>query len=158
MRTLPIAAALLALAAVLYLARQVPRVVRAAPIQNHPAAAQSASSVSPPITWSHDIAPLAYAHCTTCHHPGGAGPFSLLTYADACRWGPQIATVTQSHFMPPWLPEPGYGNFADVRRLSDRRSGPHPALGPAPACRRAIPPQHPRRRTTTQPGSSASPI
>ncbi|HEY6488304.1 MAG TPA: tetratricopeptide repeat protein [Terracidiphilus sp.] len=116
---MPIAAALLALAAVLYLAHQVPRVVRAAPIQNHPAAAQSASSVSPPITWSHDIAPLAYAHCTTCHHPGGAGPFSLLTYADACRWGPQIATVTQSHFMPPWLPEPGYGNFADVRRLSD---------------------------------------
>jgi len=28
-------------------------------------------------------------------------------------------TVTQSRFMPPWLPEPGYGDFADVRRLSD---------------------------------------
>jgi tetratricopeptide (TPR) repeat protein len=72
------------------------------------------------VTWSRDIAPLAYAHCTTCHHSGGAGPFSLITYADARRWAAQIASATQSHFMPPWLPEPGYGDFADVRRLSDR--------------------------------------
>jgi Flp pilus assembly protein TadD len=79
-----------------------------------PAARPTASE-----TWSHDVAPVLYAHCTTCHHPGGAGPFSLLTYADARRWAPQILKVTQSRFMPPWLPEPGYGDFADVRRLSD---------------------------------------
>ena len=71
-------------------------------------------------TWSHDIAPILYSKCAACHHTGGAGPFSLTTYADARRWAPQIRSVTQSHFMPPWLPEPGYGNFADVRRLSDR--------------------------------------
>jgi len=70
-------------------------------------------------TWSHDVAPVLYQNCTTCHHPGGAGPFSLLTYADARRWAPQILQVTQSRFMPPWLPAPGYGDFADVRRLSD---------------------------------------
>jgi Flp pilus assembly protein TadD/mono/diheme cytochrome c family protein len=70
-------------------------------------------------TWSRDVAPVLYAHCAACHHPGGAGPFSLLTYADARRWGAQILTVTQSRFMPPWLPEPGYGDFADVRRLTD---------------------------------------
>jgi hypothetical protein len=67
----------------------------------------------------HDVASVLYKNCATCHHPGGAGPFSLLTYADARRWGPQLMTVTQSRFMPPWLPEPGYGDFADVRRLSD---------------------------------------
>jgi len=71
-------------------------------------------------TWSHDVAPVLYKNCATCHHPGGAGPFSLLTYADARRWAPQILTVTQSRFMPPWLPDPGYGDFADVRRLSDQ--------------------------------------
>ena len=70
-------------------------------------------------TWSRDVASVLYKNCATCHHPGGAGPFSLLTYADAKRWGPQLRTVTQSRFMPPWLPEPGYGEFADVRRLSD---------------------------------------
>jgi Flp pilus assembly protein TadD len=70
------------------------------------------------VTWSHQIAPLVYSNCTTCHHPGGAGPFSLLSYEDAKRWGPQMAAVTSSRYMPPWLPEQGYGDFADERRLS----------------------------------------
>lgn len=86
-------------------------------------AARTASVIAketPSVTWSHDIAPLVYSHCTTCHHPGGAGPFSLLSYTDARRWARQMLLVTQSHFMPPWLPEPGYGDFADVRRLGDR--------------------------------------
>jgi Flp pilus assembly protein TadD/mono/diheme cytochrome c family protein len=74
---------------------------------------------APAVTWSRQIAPLVYNNCTTCHHPGGAGPFSLLTYQDALRWGPQIATVTSSRYMPPWLPEHGYGDFADERRLSN---------------------------------------
>ncbi len=73
----------------------------------------------PSPTWSRQIAPILYKNCTTCHHPGGAGPFSLLTYDDARRWSAQILTVTQSRYMPPWLPEPGYGDFADSRRLSD---------------------------------------
>ncbi|HEY1809469.1 MAG TPA: tetratricopeptide repeat protein [Acidobacteriaceae bacterium] len=72
-----------------------------------------------PVTWSRQIAPIVYQHCTTCHHPGGGGPFSLLTYQDARRRGPQMVQVTQSRFMPPWLPEPGYGNFIDDRRISD---------------------------------------
>ncbi len=33
-------------------------------------------------------------------------------------WGTQMLRVTQSRYMPPWLPEPGYGDFADNRRLS----------------------------------------
>ena len=53
--------------------------------------------------------------------PGGAGPFSLLTYQDAKRWGTLMATVTTSRYMPPWLPEHGYGDFQDERRLSDEQ-------------------------------------
>jgi Flp pilus assembly protein TadD len=70
-------------------------------------------------TWARDVAPILYQNCTTCHHPGGAGPFSLATYADARRWGSQVVTVTQSRYMPPWLPEPDHGDFADNRRLPD---------------------------------------
>src|ERR1700761_5086350 len=70
-----------------------------------------------PVTFSRQIAPILYKQCSSCHHPGGSGPFSLLSYADAKRWGTQIKTVTQSRYMPPWLPEPGFGNFADSRRL-----------------------------------------
>jgi len=72
-----------------------------------------------PVAWAGQIAPLLYKTCVTCHHAGGAGPFSLVGYAAARRWGPQILRVTQSRFMPPWLPEPGHGDFADDRRLSD---------------------------------------
>jgi Flp pilus assembly protein TadD/mono/diheme cytochrome c family protein len=84
-------------------------------VKEHVAAAQSS------VTWSGEIAPLVYGNCTTCHHPGGAGPFSLLTYPDARRRGPQMASVTSSRYMPPWLPEPGYGDFADERRLSSEQ-------------------------------------
>jgi Flp pilus assembly protein TadD len=72
-----------------------------------------------PVTYTRQVAPILYRNCTTCHHPGGAGPFSLMTYMDARRWGSQVLRVTQSRYMPPWLPEPGYGDFADNRRLSE---------------------------------------
>ena len=81
---------------------------------------QIPAPASSPVTWSKNIAPILYKNCTTCHHPGGAGPFSLLTYRDAARWAPQIANVTQSHYMPPWLPEHGYGDFKDELRLSEQ--------------------------------------
>src|SRR5580700_11672955 len=31
----------------------------------------------------------------------------------------QIAVVTKSRYMPPWLPQPGYGDFEDEHRLTD---------------------------------------
>ena len=82
---------------------------------------RSPASEVPEVTWSQHIAPLVYNHCTTCHHPGGAGPFSLLTYQDARRWGGLMASVTTSRYMPPWLPEPGYGEFQDERRLTSEQ-------------------------------------
>jgi len=69
--------------------------------------------------FAHDIAPIIYQHCASCHRPGEAGPFSLLTYDDVKRRAPQIAAVTRSRFMPPWLPEPGHGDFQDANRLTD---------------------------------------
>jgi Flp pilus assembly protein TadD len=90
--------------------------VHAQPAQR---ASSEATSASAPVTWSAQIAPILYSNCTTCHHPGGGGPFSLLTWQDAQRWAPQITHVTQSRFMPPWLPEHGYGDFEGERRLTD---------------------------------------
>lgn len=70
-------------------------------------------------TFSHDIAPIIYQNCASCHRPGESGPFSLLSYEDVRKHARQIAAVTKSRFMPPWLPEPGYGDFADDHRLTD---------------------------------------
>lgn len=70
-------------------------------------------------TFAHDIAPIIYRNCAVCHRPGEAGPFPLLTYEDVKKHAHQIASVTRSRYMPPWLPQPGYGDFQDERRLTD---------------------------------------
>jgi len=72
------------------------------------------------VTFNRDIAPILFRNCAACHHSGGAGPFSLLTYQDARQHGRQIAAVTRTRLMPPWLPEPGNLKFADELRLSDQ--------------------------------------
>lgn len=71
-----------------------------------------------PVTFNKHIAPVIFQYCSPCHRPGEAAPFSLLTYADARRHASQIAAVTERRYMPPWLPEAGYGDFAGERRLT----------------------------------------
>jgi Flp pilus assembly protein TadD len=73
----------------------------------------------PAVTFTRHVAPILYARCAACHHPGGAGPFSLLTWADARKRARQIVAVTEAGFMPPWQPEAGKGDFEGERRLSD---------------------------------------
>lgn len=75
-------------------------------------------------TFAYDVAPIIYEHCASCHHstqPGalcGTNAFTLLSYQDVKQRASEIARVTQSRLMPPWLPEPGYGDFVDEYRLS----------------------------------------
>jgi len=72
-----------------------------------------------PAAYSRDIAPILRANCVSCHRAGESGPFPLLTYEDARKRARLIAQVTARRFMPPWLPQPGYGDFEDARRLTD---------------------------------------
>jgi len=73
------------------------------------------------VTFNRDIAPILFRSCTGCHRPGEAGPFPLLTYKDAKSHARQIAAVTQTKFMPPWLPESGELKFADELHLTDQQ-------------------------------------
>jgi Flp pilus assembly protein TadD len=72
-----------------------------------------------PLTFSRNIAPLIFERCAPCHRPGEAAPFSLLTYRDVSKRAAQIVQVTRQRYMPPWMPEPGHGDFAGSLRLSD---------------------------------------
>jgi len=85
---------------------------------------------SPP-TFNHDIAPILYENCATCHRPidqtsrasdpicfAGA-PFSVLDYDSVRAQGRRIVQAVSSRAMPPWLPEHGYGDFDHERRLRD---------------------------------------
>ncbi|MDG1490948.1 MAG: tetratricopeptide repeat protein, partial [Planctomycetota bacterium] len=74
-----------------------------------------------PVTWAggpgrEGVAALIHEHCSTCHRPGQPGPFALLEYEDVHRKRRQIARVTASGYMPPWLPS--HGEFVGERGLS----------------------------------------
>lgn len=79
------------------------------------------SAAANPPDFAHDIAPILYKSCAVCHREGGTGPFPLLSYLDAKKHARQIADVTARRYMPPWLPEAGYGEFQDENRLTDRQ-------------------------------------
>jgi len=73
------------------------------------------------LTFARDVAPLIAAHCAACHRPGGAAPFSLLTYPDVKGRSRQVIAAVKRRTMPPWKPEPGYAQFSDERRLTDEQ-------------------------------------
>ena len=75
------------------------------------------SAIAEP-TFTRDVAPILYRHCSNCHRPGESAPFDLLTYRDAQQRDKQIAMVTASRFMPPWLPAEDGPAFTGARGLS----------------------------------------
>jgi mono/diheme cytochrome c family protein len=86
---------------------------------DHSVAAATEQAAANTNTTYAQVAPILQARCASCHNPQGGAPFNLLTYEDAKQWSGQILEVTQSRYMPPWLPAPGKGEFAGERRLSD---------------------------------------
>ncbi len=71
------------------------------------------------LTFNKDIAPIIYERCSACHRPEAAAPFSLLSYADVRERAALIRASVEGRRMPPWLPEPGFAEFAGERRLSE---------------------------------------
>src|SRR5690349_10320294 len=54
------------------------------------------------LAFSNPVASLLHRRCAPCHRAGEAGPFELITYADAASHAKSIARVTRDHLMPPW--------------------------------------------------------
>ena len=83
---------------------------------------QKVLSEAKPLTFNKDIAPVMFENCAVCHHQGGSAPFSLVTYDDVKKRAAQIAEVTKSRYMPPWLPdETSHGEFVGERRLTEQQ-------------------------------------
>ena len=72
-----------------------------------------------PVTFSQHVAPILFANCTTCHRPGEAAPFQLMSYRDARPLAKAIAAATASRIMPPWKAAPSDIEFANARRLTE---------------------------------------
>ena len=73
-------------------------------------------------TYSGRVAAILADKCQTCHRPGQAAPFALLTYDDARRKAAVIREVVDERRMPPWHADPRHGEFQNDRGLqpSDR--------------------------------------
>ena len=70
-------------------------------------------------TFAEDVAPILYKNCTTCHRPGGLGPFSLLDYDSAKAKVDDIKDAVSTGYMPPWHAEGPRHVFLNDRRLAD---------------------------------------
>jgi mono/diheme cytochrome c family protein len=75
------------------------------------------------VTFNRDIAPIVFKNCSSCHRPGEAAPFPLLSYSDVKKKGKTIAKVTDSHLMPPWKAEAASYAYRDERRLTGPEIG-----------------------------------
>ena len=76
-------------------------------------------SAEPPIpTFTRDVAPILFAHCTSCHRPGQTAPMSLLTYEAARPYARAIAGQTTSRQMPPWGADRTIGSFSNDASLT----------------------------------------
>src|SRR5215813_9070112 len=71
------------------------------------------------VTFTEDVAPIVLNRCATCHRPGEAAPFSLLTYDDVKRRGTLIARAVSSRAMPPWKAVVSDFAYKEDRRLSE---------------------------------------
>jgi hypothetical protein len=76
-------------------------------------------SVAQKLTFYKDIQPLIHQKCTSCHRPGGAAPFNLITYDDVSKRSHFIKKVIVSRYMPPWKADDHYNDFSNKRTLTD---------------------------------------
>ena len=50
-------------------------------------------------TFHQDIKYIIHEKCAVCHHPKGAGPFSLITYQDLIKRADMIKEVIEAKYM-----------------------------------------------------------
>src|SRR5262245_40419961 len=78
-----------------------------------------AQSRPSPVTFADHVAPIVFKKCASCHRPGEAGPFPLLSFEDVRKRAKMVRAVTESRLMPPWHPDPDCGPFLEENRLSN---------------------------------------
>jgi hypothetical protein len=82
------------------------------------ASAQGARPAQNAPTFSKDVAPVLYKHCTTCHRPGEIAPMSLLTYEQSRPWARAMRDNVINGVMPPWHADPAHGKWLNDRSLT----------------------------------------
>ena len=71
------------------------------PQQNAASARDAHKSPVEDVTFYRDVLPILHEHCQRCHSPGQVGPFSLMSYDDACDWMETALEEIDAKRMPP---------------------------------------------------------
>jgi mono/diheme cytochrome c family protein len=71
-------------------------------------------------TYTKDVAPILQKHCQSCHRPGEAAPFSMLTYEQTRPWAGAMKVAVRLKTMPPWYADPQIGHFSNDGSLSQK--------------------------------------
>lgn len=71
-------------------------------------------------TWNREISRLIFAHCASCHRPGGT-TFSLMTYQETQPRANDIKDAVLARRMPPWGAVKGFGSFRNDLSLSQEQ-------------------------------------
>jgi hypothetical protein len=69
------------------------------------------------VTYHEDVEPILQKNCQTCHRPGEAAPFSMLSYAETRPFAAAMKRAVTTGVMPPWHADPTVGHFGNDRRL-----------------------------------------
>jgi hypothetical protein len=70
-------------------------------------------------TYSKDIAPVLFRHCTSCHHANDIAPMPLMTYAQTKPWAASIKEAILLRKMPPWKADPHVGKWSNDPSLTE---------------------------------------
>ena len=72
------------------------------------------------VTFNKDVASILYNNCAECHRPNDIAPMSLLSYKETRPWARSIKEKVVNREMPPWSPDPAYGEFTNDHRLAQK--------------------------------------
>ena len=72
------------------------------------------------VTFNRDVAPIFYKNCAECHRANDIAPMSLMTFKESRPWARSIKEKVISREMPPWSPDPKYGEFTNDHRLAQK--------------------------------------
>jgi peroxiredoxin len=92
--------------------------VKETPVDGCPITLPKAPEVAATVTFAEHVAPLLQKHCQTCHRPGTAAPFALISYRQVSARADAIAEVIAEQRMPPWYASPEHGTFINRRGMT----------------------------------------
>ena len=80
----------------------------------------ASGSAKKEVTFNKDVASILYNNCAGCHRPSDIAPMSLLSYKEARPWARSIKEKVVNREMPPWSPDPAFGEFTNDHRLAQK--------------------------------------